>query len=156
VSSKTMWTLLIVAAFVIGAYFLYQWWKKYQAQNGGSFSLGTNLNSVAPELIGGSSGPQVQPAVSLPVNITLTETTSSPQPPAENMVPMNNTTPDALSMANPATGSGSTMPEDSSQQAPLVNTDVSYGTGPAPTPPVPPDKTPTKKKDDDDDKKRRR
>ena len=41
----------------------------------------TDLNSVAPELIGGPSGPNITPAVSLPVNITLTEQASQAPPP---------------------------------------------------------------------------
>lgn len=66
--------LLGVAAAAIAAYFLYRWWQNRQAGqvNSPTGALGTNLNSVAPELVGGSSGPSVGPAVSLPVNITLT------------------------------------------------------------------------------------
>lgn len=45
----------------------------------------TDLNSVAPELVGGSSGPTVGPAVQLPVNITLTEqAANAPKPQKED------------------------------------------------------------------------
>lgn len=156
-SSKTMWTLLILVALAVGVWFLWKWWKNYQAQGGGAPQLGTNLNSIAPELVGGSSGPQVQPAVSLPVNITLTETVASAQPPAQVMQPSNATTDNALSMANPTAGATSTVPEDSSQQTPLVNMtqgDVIGGNA-QPVPPDNPPPPPPKKKDDDDERRRR-
>lgn len=147
-SSKQMWTLLILVALAVGAWFLWKWWKNYQAQGGGAPQLGTNLNSIAPELVGGSSGPQVQPAVSLPVNITLTETVASAQPPAEVMQPSNATTDNALSMANPTAGATSTVPEDSSMQTPLIKGGDNG--------PVPPDTEPRKKPDDDDRRRRDR
>jgi len=52
-------TWIIIGAVAIAAYLLYRWWQnKQSATNSPTGSLGTNLNSVAPELIGGSSGPE--------------------------------------------------------------------------------------------------
>lgn len=72
---------LIVVAVVIAAYFAWRWWQNRQQSTiqSPTQAFGTNLNSVAPELVGGSAGPSVgsAPAVSLPVNITLTEPTHS-------------------------------------------------------------------------------
>lgn len=52
---KKYWWLLGILA--VGGYFVY----RYYENNGGSLSptgaLGTNLNSIAPELVGGSAGP---------------------------------------------------------------------------------------------------
>lgn len=65
-----------VAVLAVAAYFAWRWWQNRQAANDANSptgSFGTNLNSVAPELVGGSSGPSVGPAVALPVNITLVE-----------------------------------------------------------------------------------
>lgn len=49
-------TPLILAGIAVAAYLAYRWWQSRQSASptGG---LGTNLNSVAPELVGGSSGP---------------------------------------------------------------------------------------------------
>ena len=118
-----MLVLAIVAALVVGGWFLWHWWKAYQAQGGGNLGLGTNLNSVAPELVGGSSGPQVQPAVSLPVNITLQETVASAQPPAATFSPLDAIPSNPLS--NPESmGAAPDMPgimtEDTSNDTPLV------------------------------------
>lgn len=120
-NKKTMITLAIVGALAVGGYFLWQWWKAYQAQGGGNLGLGTNLNSVAPELVGGSSGPQVQPAVSLPVNITLTESVASAQPPAVTMEGIS-AAPDNPLTSGAITGNGNmgTMSEDTSMDVPLM------------------------------------
>jgi hypothetical protein len=118
--AKQSKTLLIIAAVVIGGwavYKLYQNWKANGGTFGGTFGqLGTNLNSIAPELVGGSQGPQAGPGVNMPVNITLTEQTSSQEPPSTAMVPagqspdnpMGVTSPSALTQANPIPGSYST------------------------------------------------
>lgn len=58
----------------------------------------TDLNSVAPELVGGSSGPTVNPAVQLPVNITLTEQAANAPKPQKQDVDM---TPGKGIQANP-------------------------------------------------------
>lgn len=81
----TMFLIGLAAAIV--AFFVWRWWSNRQANSGGAVAPGgsTDLNSVAPELIGGSSGPNVGPAVSLPVNITLTEQANgAPKPQVED------------------------------------------------------------------------
>jgi hypothetical protein len=117
---KTTKTFLIIAGVVIAGwavYKLYQNWKANGGTFGGTFGqLGTNLNSIAPELVGGSQGPQAGPGVNMPVNITLTEQTSSQEPPSTAMIPAGQnpdnplgvTSPNALTMANPIPGSSST------------------------------------------------
>lgn len=47
-------TALIIAGLAVAAYLGYRWWEN---RSGGSSGLGANLNSAAPELIAGSSGP---------------------------------------------------------------------------------------------------
>ena len=72
--NKNTKLILIIVGVVAGGYLLWSLWKNHQAQGSANgVATGTNLNSVAPELVGGSAGPNVGPAVSLPVNITLTE-----------------------------------------------------------------------------------
>lgn len=49
---------LIIGALAVAAYLAYRWYQsKQQSDNSGTGQLGTNLNSVAPALIAGSSGP---------------------------------------------------------------------------------------------------
>lgn len=72
--SKTTRTLLLVAALAAAGFLVWKYMRNRQQQNTGTGTLGTNLNSVAPELIGGSTGPSLGPAVNLPINITLTDT----------------------------------------------------------------------------------
>jgi hypothetical protein len=158
---KTLKTLLLVAVLVLGAYILWRLYQNWKA-NGGSFGgtfgqLGTNLNSIAPELVGGSQGPQAGPGVNMPVNITLTETTNSQEPPPQAMVPAGQSadnplgmqSPNALTMANPTTGSSSTNNyEDNSYSVtgntPLIKqTPGGNGNGGG------------SKKDDDDKKKKK-
>jgi|SRR5215472_14210067 len=90
----------IVAAIVV--YVAYRW---YQARQGNQVGgLGTNLNSVAPELVGGSTGPSVGPALNTPITITLNEAASSTaaaEMPENQMVPVNANTRTTLDMANP-------------------------------------------------------
>ena len=47
-------TALIIAGLAVAAYLGYRWWENRSGSSGG---LGANLNSAAPELIAGSSGP---------------------------------------------------------------------------------------------------
>lgn len=88
---KHMKLFLIGLAAAIVAFFVWRWWTNRQSNNSGDNVApggSTDLNSVAPELIGGSSGPNVGPAVSLPVNITLTEqadTAPKPQVDGDDM-----------------------------------------------------------------------
>lgn len=109
-NKRTAITLAVVAGVVVVGYVIYRWWQSRAAAAGGSptGTFGTNLNSVAPELVGGSSGPSVGPALSAPVNITLNETSpaAAQQPLAQqgtnvpsglepggiDMSPVNNTT----------------------------------------------------------------
>ena len=79
--------ILIAIALAVAAYLAWRWWSNRKSASGDSVAPGgsTDLNSVAPELIGGSSGPNVGPAVSLPVNITLTEqANTAPKPKVED------------------------------------------------------------------------
>lgn len=56
--SKRTRIVLIVAALAVAAYLVYRWYVNRQSGSANNTSgLGSNLNSVAPELVGGSSGP---------------------------------------------------------------------------------------------------
>lgn len=73
--NKTAWLLVLGAAGLVALY-LYMRHRNQQSVGGAQSptgGLGTNLNSVAPELVGGSSGPSLGPAVSLPITISLTQ-----------------------------------------------------------------------------------
>lgn len=72
--SRRTWIIVGIAAAAVAAYLAWRWYRNRETAGSPSptGALGTNLNSVAPELIGGSTGPSLGPAVSLPVNITLT------------------------------------------------------------------------------------
>lgn len=81
--------LLIIG---LGALALWVVWEYYKSLSGGSGSptgaLGTNLNSVAPELIGGSTGPNSglnYYGGSTVLNIT--ENSSSAVPPSTTITP---------------------------------------------------------------------
>jgi hypothetical protein len=54
---KKLKTTLILAGVAVAAYLIYRHMKNSQQSNTGTGQLGTNLNSVAPALIAGSSGP---------------------------------------------------------------------------------------------------
>lgn len=49
-------TALILAGIAVAAYLGYRWWKNRSSSEASS-GLGANLNSVAPALVGGSTGP---------------------------------------------------------------------------------------------------
>ena len=53
--NKNVRIILIVGAVAIAGYLAYRWWQNRSSGSGGS--LGANLNSAAPELVGGSTGP---------------------------------------------------------------------------------------------------
>lgn len=55
--NKKTKTVLIAVAVAGAVYLIYKWYVGRQSGGGGT-QLGTNLNSIAPELIGGSTGPQ--------------------------------------------------------------------------------------------------
>jgi hypothetical protein len=80
--NKRVKLLLIVGAVAVAAYLAYRWYQNRQSGNASPESptggLGSNLNSVAPELVGGSAGPAVGPALSAPININLTEQVAPP------------------------------------------------------------------------------
>ena len=75
---KHLMVLVGLAALGVAAYVGYRWWQARQGNEVGG--LGTNLNSIAPELIGGSTGPSVGPAVNTPISITLNEAANSTAP----------------------------------------------------------------------------
>lgn len=54
--SKRMRVILILIAVAVALYFAYRWYQNRQSNSSGS-GLGANLNSAAPELVGGSTGP---------------------------------------------------------------------------------------------------
>lgn len=76
--NKNLRITLILAALAVAGYLGYRWWQNRQASASPTGSFGSNLNSVAPELVGGSAGPSAGPAVDLPINITLTSQPAAP------------------------------------------------------------------------------
>lgn len=74
---KSTKILIFVGVAAVVLYFGIRWYENRKAaqlgnaQGGAPGGLGTNLNSVAPELIGGSTGPSIGPAVSTPITITI-------------------------------------------------------------------------------------
>jgi hypothetical protein len=88
---------LVVGAAAIAAWLAWRWYQQRQASTPGGGQLGTNLNSIAPFLVGGSSGPTAQPAVNVPVNINYTESSPAPLP----------ETPDSDDMMIPANATSS-------------------------------------------------
>lgn len=57
--SKRTRTILIVIGLAVAAYLAYRWYQNKQSggTNSPTGGLGTNLNSIAPELVGGATGP---------------------------------------------------------------------------------------------------
>lgn len=91
--------ILIAVGVAVAAYLAYRWYRNRQAGSNQSPTggLGTNLNSVAPELVGGSAGPAVGPALSAPININLTEQVAPPpEPPETEMEGTNASSTNAL------------------------------------------------------------
>lgn len=136
--NKNVKTLLIVAVAAVAIYLAYRWYENKKSSQAGanstSASLGSNLNSVAPELIGGSQagGTQVQPVLSVPVDVTISE--SSQMPPEESanpVVPVNSTTGNSLTdtTAAAATG-GSSTPATTPGGAPTSTASTSTSTTP--------------------------
>lgn len=82
-NARTAVTLAVIA---VAAYLGYRWWRGRQGGGGGAGAgLGSNLNSVAPELIGGSAGPDSAPAYTAPtVNVN---EVIQPGPPPQAPVP---------------------------------------------------------------------
>jgi len=75
---KNLFIVIGITAVIVIGYVGWRWWQARQSGNSPTASFGTNLNSVAPEMVGGSSGPAVAPAVNTPINITVTESTAAP------------------------------------------------------------------------------
>lgn len=105
-------TLLLAGVVVVGVFLVYRWYTARKA-TGTTPALGSNLNSLAPELVAGSSGPRAG-GVDIPVHVFVTETITrgdrdhgdrdkgvNPGPP---MLGANNTTPSPLSRATTANG----------------------------------------------------
>lgn len=66
-------TAILLAGVAVVAYLAYRWWR---GRSGGSptDSFGTNLNSAAPALVGGSAGPDSGLSYTAPtVNVTTTQ-----------------------------------------------------------------------------------
>lgn len=76
--NKTAKMAIIIGVVAVAGFLAWRWWQQRQAATPGGGQLGTNLNSIAPELVGGSSGPVAQPAFDVPVNISVSS--SSPPP----------------------------------------------------------------------------
>lgn len=116
--NKNVKVAIGIAALAVAAYLAYRWYQNRQAQQGTGQSaisqLGSNLNSMAPELVGGSSGPTSGPQVTMPVTISLTETgkgtkkSSSTLPIGTTVPPMN-----PLDITSPP----SQAPDDDSESA---------------------------------------
>jgi hypothetical protein len=89
--NKTVQIGIVVAVLAVGGFLAWRWWQNRQAATPGGGQLGTNLNSIAPELVGGSSGPVAQPAFDVPVNITVSSSSPPPETPdsSDQMVPAN-------------------------------------------------------------------
>ena len=122
-SDKAVKTIILAGVLVLGAWFAwryYQNWKAGQA-GGGVPQLGTNLNSMAPELVGGSTGPAVAPAVNTPINITITDNTQRGAMPESPNVPMVPGGPIRNPVTNSNEAPGSAVPEDAAMQEPLIN-----------------------------------
>lgn len=103
--SKNSKTLFILAGVAVVAYLAYRWYKSRAASSGASGGgLGSNLNSVAPELVAGSTGPNTTagPAVDMPITITYSESDQSAMNGQVPMLGANSTTPIPLASSKHA------------------------------------------------------
>lgn len=128
-----MW--VIIGAIAVTLYLGYKIYQNYTMNSPGGGPLGTNLNSIAPELVGGSQGPVAQPAFNVPVNINVSSTAPPPETPdsGDQMIPANATSSyggssNALTQQSDAAGVASgTMPQGDNSAAanpdytPLIN-----------------------------------
>lgn len=77
--------LLLGLVIIVGGFILMRMYEKKKAQQSQQQNnlgpTGSNLNSIAPELVGGSTGPSIGPALSVPIDITVTSQGSSSQMP---------------------------------------------------------------------------
>lgn len=135
--NKNLRIVLILAAVAGVAYVAYRWYEAKVAASGTGLAtgqLGTNLNSIAPELVGGSEagGTQVAPAVSVPVNITMSSSSTMPAlngPPDSMMQPLNQTTPNGVQNSDGSNGANPVNPG---------GPDVTVSSGKTPPPTVQP------------------
>ena len=89
--------VLVLGVVAVAGYLFWRWYQARQAAaqggQGAVSQLGSNLNSIAPELVGGSAGPSSGPQVTMPVTISLTESATprglEPESPAVQMQPVN-------------------------------------------------------------------
>lgn len=111
---KRLKTPLILVAVAVAAYLGYRWWQN-RSSGGGTGTLGTNLNSVAPELIAGSSGPDsglTQNPPSITVNYP-SQITTSANPVANNQTGTPSTSQIEIfhpRIPQPGTGAGAGFP----------------------------------------------
>jgi|HubBroStandDraft_1064217.scaffolds.fasta_scaffold15150_10 hypothetical protein len=134
--SKPVKIGLIVVVVAVAGYLAWRWYANRQsgdAGNGVAPGGSTNLNSVAPELIGGSSGPDVSPAVAMPISITLTDQGSSAPKPQVQSQGMHSGKRSAKPIHRQRHGAGMMHPD-------------SGGTVKAERHPAAPEKKPVKKK----------
>jgi|SRR5215831_3100571 len=75
--------LVILGALAVSAYFAYRWWVNRQngTDTGGLPQLGTNLNSVAPDLLAGPGGGVQYTAPSTTVAVSGSSETVNPPTP---------------------------------------------------------------------------
>jgi hypothetical protein len=120
--NKTTKIVLVVAVLAVLGYFGWKVWSNYQASKGNpnAASEGTNLNSAAPQLVGGSTGPSVGAGPALPITINVTEQAapkgSDPDRPRkeDEMEGSVNTTPAAItSQTRAASAEGVAQVNDS-------------------------------------------
>lgn len=117
--SKNTKTLLIVGAVAVAAFIIWRIYSARKAATGAQSptgSFGSNLNSIAPELVAGSSGPSSGPTVSLPVTINVTGGERDGD--KGTMFPLNNTTISPLGV-NPPVPQLSSMGDDTSMESPM-------------------------------------
>lgn len=102
--SKNVKILLLVAAALGAAYFLWRWYSNRKGSSS-STGLGSDLNSPAPNL---NAAPSVSPAVAIPVTVTISHSGSDLPPeeanPVSRMESANNVvgTPGSLGQASRA------------------------------------------------------
>jgi hypothetical protein len=108
---KDVKVALIVALVAAAAYVAYRLYKSHQASqttnDTGSPTVGSNLNSTLASLTGGSEaqGTQVQPVLSVPVNVNISESsTMPPEQSANPVIPAGTTTPSTLTAGSTAAG----------------------------------------------------
>ena len=117
--------ILIAVAAAVAVYLAYRWYAARKAgisDQSPTGGLGTNLNSVAPELVGGSAGPAVGPALSAPININLTEQVAPPpEPPETEMLGANANSTNPLRRQNDVARISGAQPVKTAQMTDIIN-----------------------------------